>query len=316
MIRILRMLAAASFPLLVGSACLAGSMPPDIAEKIAAIGRVIAPPQTAAIYAPLQPQEPYTGVKVTRDVKYGPSDLNVLDVFAAENASGGARPVFVHVHGGGFTGGNKKVAGSPFTDNIPLWAAKNGMVGVNINYRLAPAATWPAGPEDLAATVRWIKANIASYGGDPSRIYLLGWSAGGNHVASYVAFPQFHVGANGGISGAILLSASPLDTTVFDMSAYKAYFGEDKSKMAELSPTPGLLKSTLPLMVVYSGFDPPGIENASIGLNDALCKAQHCPTEVFLKTHSHMSSGDSVGTDDTELSDPILAFVKAGKPVN
>ena len=67
----------------------ADSMPPDIAEKIAALGRVIAVPQTDAIYAPLHPTDPYPGVNVTRDVRYGPADLNVLDVFTAENAAGG-----------------------------------------------------------------------------------------------------------------------------------------------------------------------------------------------------------------------------------
>jgi triacylglycerol lipase len=223
--RLLRTLVAIGFPLLIAGAATAETMPPDIAEKIAALGRVIAPPQTAAIYAPLMEREPYQGVKVTRDVKYGAADLNVLDVFAAEGGAG-SRPVLVHVHGGGFSGGTKRAANSPFTDNIPLWAARNGMVGVNINYRLAPTAKWPSGAEDIAATLTWIKKNIAGYGGDPARIYLVGWSAGGNHVASYVAFPQFHVSPGGGISGAIFLSASPLNTTVFDMTAYKPYFGD------------------------------------------------------------------------------------------
>ena len=44
-------------------------MPPDIAEKIAAIGRVVDPENTGKIYTPLQEKEPYAGVKVTRDVK-------------------------------------------------------------------------------------------------------------------------------------------------------------------------------------------------------------------------------------------------------
>ena len=59
-------------------------MPPDIAAKIAALGRVVDPNATATIYAPLQESEPYAGVKVLRDVKYGPSERNVLDVFAAD----------------------------------------------------------------------------------------------------------------------------------------------------------------------------------------------------------------------------------------
>jgi triacylglycerol lipase len=296
----------------------AGNMPPDVAEKIAAIGRVIAPPQTNAIYAPLHKMAPFPGIAIARDLKYGADDLNTADVFSPENAApGGAlRPVFVHVHGGGFIRGDKVTPNTPFLDNIPAWAVRNGMIGVNINYRLAPKATWPSGPEDMADLVRWLRSNIAAYGGDPARIYLMGWSAGANHVAAYVAFSEFHAVPGSGLAGAIFLSGSPFDTTAFDMKPYEPYFGADKSKYPAFSPTPGLLKTQVPLMVAYAGFDPPGIEQASIDLIDALCKAQRCPAKTFLKTHNHMSIGNAIGTDDTELTDQMLAFMKAGKPTN
>jgi acetyl esterase/lipase len=294
----------------------AQTMPPDLIEKVAAIGRVTAPPQTYALYAPLHEKEPYKGVKVTRDVKYGPHDRNRLDVFTPDNATGGARPVLIFVHGGGFVRGDKKAPNSPFLDNVPLWAARHGIVGVNMTYRLAPQSTWPSGPEDMAAAVKWVRENIKVHGGDPARIYLMGWSAGGNHVASYVAFPQYHVAAGSGLAGALLMSASPLDTTVFDMTPYKPYFGDDASKHPPFSPTPGLLKSSVPLMVIYAGLDPPGIERESINLVDALCKQKGCPTKAFLKTHSHISTGAAIGTKDTELSDQMLAFMKVSKPTN
>ena len=129
----------------------------------------------------------------------------------------------------------------------------------HMTYRLAPQSTWPSGPQDMAAAVSWVRANIASYGGDPSRVFLMGSSAGANHVASYVAFPEFHAAPGSGLAGAILLSGSPFDLTVFDMEPYKPYFGEDASKYAQISPTPGLLKTSVPLMVVWAGLDPPGI---------------------------------------------------------
>jgi triacylglycerol lipase len=71
-------------------------MPPDIAQKLVAIGRVIAVPQTNAIYAPLHQLEPWPGVKVVRDIKYGPAERNLLDVFSTENV-GGMRPVLIYV---------------------------------------------------------------------------------------------------------------------------------------------------------------------------------------------------------------------------
>jgi len=308
--------AATCLPLILPAASVrAGTMPPDIAEKLVAIGRIIAVPQTNAIYAPLHATEPYAGVKTARDIKYGPAERNRLDVFTAENATG-ARPVLIYVHGGGFMRGDKTTAGSPFNDNVPLWAARNGMVGVNMTYRLAPQSTWPSGPQDMAAAVDWVRTNIGSYGGDPSRIYLMGSSAGANHVASYVAFPEFHAAPGSGLAGAILLSGSPFDLTVFDMTPYKPYFGDDPSKYAQMSPTAGLLKTSVPLMVVWAGLDPPGIEQASINLDAALCKAQRCPTKVVLKTHNHLSMNDAIGTQDTELTDQLLAFMKLAKPTN
>src|SRR3954452_9118541 len=131
-------------------------MPAEIAAKLQEIGPVVDPPKTAALYAPLQQKEPYQGVKVERDVKYGPADRNLLDVFTPE-AGSSSRPVLIFIHGGGFVAGNKRNPGSPFYDNIMLWAANNGFVAT---YRLAPQFKWPAGPEDLAAVVQWVSEQI------------------------------------------------------------------------------------------------------------------------------------------------------------
>jgi acetyl esterase/lipase len=144
----------ASFLTIAPAAAQEGSMPEDIAWKLLEIGRTIDPPKTAAIYAPLQEKEPYQGVKVERDVRYGPATRNLLDVFAPA-AAGAKPPVLIFVHGGAFIGGNKRTApDSPFYDNIMLWAVKNGFVGVNMTYRLAPQSPWPAGTEDVASVVQ------------------------------------------------------------------------------------------------------------------------------------------------------------------
>ena len=67
-------------------------MPSDIIPQIEALGRVVDPPNTAKIYAPLQEKEPYAGIKVKRDVSYGEHARNVVDIFAVENGAAG-RPV-------------------------------------------------------------------------------------------------------------------------------------------------------------------------------------------------------------------------------
>ena len=87
-------------------------VPAELVDKIAAIGRVSDPAKTAPLYASMHAKEPYAGVKVTRDVKYGPHERNTLDLFVPEGGSG--RAIFMFVHGGGFVRGNKRTPDSPF----------------------------------------------------------------------------------------------------------------------------------------------------------------------------------------------------------
>ncbi len=300
---------------MVASAAWAGGspMPDEIARKLLELGRVIDPPKTAALYAPLQQKEPYPGVKIERDVKYGAADRNLLDVFTPQKASS-PRPVLIFVHGGGFTAGNKRTGDSPFYDNIMLWAAKNGFVGVNTTYRLAPQSPWPAAAEDLGAAVQWVSANIAARGGDPARVFLMGHSAGAVHVANYVSHPEFHKVKGGGLAGAILVSGIYDLTTGTAGGPEKAYFGADASKYAERSSLSGLQATKIPLMIVGAELDPPRLHEQYDLLKQAVCKGPNgCPHAVVLPQHSHMSEVYSINTPDTRLSGEILNFMQTGK---
>jgi acetyl esterase/lipase len=290
-------------------------MPEDIAWKLVELGRVVDPPKTAALYAPLQQKEPYQGVKVERDAKYGPAERNLLDVFAPETASS-ARPVLIFIHGGGFTSGNKvSSSSSAFYDNIMLWALKNGFVGVNMTYRLAPASPWPAGAEDLGAAVQWVADNIGARGGDPARVYLMGHSAGAAHVAGYVSHPEFYRVKGGGLKGAIMVSGI-YDLTVWPAggSAETAYYGPDRSLYAERSAMKGLLASDIPLMFAAAELDPQVFIQQINLMKDATCKAPHgCARTLILPQHSHMSEVYAINTPDTRPTDQILEFVGVGK---
>lgn len=287
-----------------------GTMPADIAAKIRAIGPVIDPPATAAIYAPLHAREPYSGVKVTRDIKYGPDERHALDVFAPETG-GGPRPVFIFIHGGGYTGGHKREGDNFFYDNVMLWAARNGMVGINATYRLAPAHPWPAGAEDVGAVVRWAIENAANHGGDSGRIFLAGHSAGGTHVATYAAQPRFHAPGGHGLAGLVLISGNYDLSKVPADERYSAYFGPDQSTYAERSPLAGLLTTDVPLFVAYGELEPPFLFEQSEMLLAALKGAGRDVRSLFLPRHSHISITYHVNTDDTQLADALLAFVKS-----
>jgi acetyl esterase/lipase len=288
-------------------------MSEDIAWGLVELGPVVDLHNTAELYAPLQEKEPYQGVRIERDVKYGAAERNLLDVFMPEAASS-SRPVLIFVHGGAFVSGDRREPGTPFFDNIMLWAERNGFVGVNMTYRLAPQAKWPAGAEDIGSAVQWVANNIGGRGGDPARIYLMGHSAGAVHVASYVSHPEFYKVKGGGLAGAITVSG------LYDLTAMqlgdpeRAYFGADPSRYAEESSLQGLAKTGIPLMIVAAEMDPPAFLRQFELLKEATCKrASGCARALILPQHSHMSEVYSINTADTRLTDEILDFVKTGK---
>jgi acetyl esterase/lipase len=287
-------------------------MPAEIAAKLQELGRVIDPPQTGQVYAPLQEKEPYQDVKVERDAKYGSADRNLLDIFMPAAASS-PRPVLIFVHGGGFVRGNKRAPGTPFNDNVMLWAVRNGYIGVNTTYRLAPQAVWPAGAEDVAAAVQWVSDQIGARGGDPARVYLMGHSTGAVHVADYVSRPELHKVKGGGLAGAILVSGI-YDMPATSVSDYRVYYGADPARYAEQSSLPGLLTTRIPLMMVAAELDPTGFVQQFDMLKHASCeRASGCMRAVMLPQHSHMSEVYSINTADARLASEIVNFTKTGK---
>jgi triacylglycerol lipase len=277
-------------------------MPPEVAAGLRSIGPRIEGAGTTALYAPLFKAISTEGVKVTRDAAYGPHERHRVDVFTTQ-AIGAPRPMVVFIHGGGFARGAKSAPGSPFYDNIGNWAAAQGLVGVTLNYRLAPQFQYPAGAEDLARAVTWLRAQARQFGGDPARIYLWGHSAGGAHVADYlVRTPR------PAVAGAILTSG------IYDLgesvSIWKDYYGEDVAKYAERSSLRRLAQVDTPLLVSWAELDPPNFVADSTRLVE-LRKASGKPmTTVLLPNHSHLSETYAIGTADQSLSGPVLQFIK------
>jgi len=289
----------------------ADAVPPEVAKRLREIGRVSAPEPTRPLYAPLQPREPFAGVRIARDLRYGPAERNRLDVFVPTAAAPAKLPVLLFMHGGAYVGGDKDMPGSPFYTNVGAWAAQHGMVGVNMTYRLAPQAPWPAAQEDLAAAIRWVRANIAAHGGDPARIFLMGHSAGASHSAMYLGLKQFHAADGPGIAGAIFVSAYYDLARVTPNPTFRQYHGQDAAQYAGRSPLPGLLETRVPVLYAVAQYDTPDFNRQADIMKDALCRAGRCPRFLMLTNHSHMSEIYSVNTADVGLTDEILAFVRA-----
>jgi triacylglycerol lipase len=160
----------------------------------------------------------------------------------------------------------------------------------------------------MAAIVAWLKTNIARYGGDSSKIFFWGHSAGAAHVADYLANAANAV-RDTGVAGAILTSGFyDLGTEV---SVWQAYYGADVSKYTERSSLPGLLKTNVPLFVTDAELDDPvNFQAQAEKLTRTLAAAGKPVERLRLPGHSHISETYAVGTGDRSLSGPVLAFIR------
>ncbi|MEY2996446.1 MAG: esterase [Actinomycetota bacterium] len=115
----------------------------------------------------------------TRGIRYGEHGrYNTLDVWRRPDVPG-RTPVLVQIHGGGWSVGDNRTQGVPLMAHM----AESGWTCVAPRYRLSPRATWPDHLDDVRRALDWVRANIESYGGDPSFIALTGGSAGA-HLAA------------------------------------------------------------------------------------------------------------------------------------
>jgi acetyl esterase/lipase len=287
----------------------------DIVRALAGIKLSVplAPAESAAVRAlltPYQEAEPYADLRVVRDERYGPDARHRLDIFAPAEGTG-ARPVVLFVHGGAYIGGDKHTPGTPYNDNVGVWAARNGFIGVTMTYRLAPAFQYPAGAADVGEAVEWLRANITPYGGDPLAITLLGQSAGATHAACYGARPDLHARPDGGVNGIVLMSGSYEFTATAPHVV--AYFGSDPQARAEASPVRGLVASGLPVMISISEFDALGAHRQSWNLAQAFFERDgRWPNVLYLPHHNHVSQIahlNASGIDEHLLSDRLADFV-------
>ena len=187
-----------------------------------------APPFGDLRMRPPEPHEPWTevldatryGATVPKSQYPPPTNQFLLDpeidgedclnlnVWTSDPSAGVGMPVFVWIYGGGFTQG---------ANSIPTYAgtkfARDGVVGVTINYRLGADGFLALGDGvancallDMAAALEWVRDNIAAFGGDPDQVTIAGESAGALAVYALLAMPC----AEGLFSRAIAQSGGPI----------------------------------------------------------------------------------------------------------
>lgn len=119
------------------------------------------------------------GRGVERDIAYGSMAEQRMDVYLPPNAQ--RSPIIIMVHGGAWAFGSKSAPG--VVDNkVAHWLPK-GFIFVSVETRLAPAADPVEQATDVAAAMAMVQRRAASWGGDPSKMVLMGHSAGAHLVA-------------------------------------------------------------------------------------------------------------------------------------
>ncbi|MBY0232414.1 MAG: alpha/beta hydrolase [Gemmataceae bacterium] len=264
-----------------------------------------------------------------------------LDVFSPPARAGTGFPVVVFLHGGTWMGGDKNFFG--INRNGGRMLARNGFVAVMANYRLSPEVRHPDHAKDVARAVAWVRANIARYGGDPSRLVLLGHSAGG-HLAALVASDPCYLGEadRKAIKGVVSLSgvyripdpseyarwasvillywrdfspgvmkvAGPaMSAASWALNPFWLAFGRSDATRKAASPLTHARKGLPPFLLLYSRHEPPGLAEMAVEFHKALVRCGVAATATRFDGCNHQSIIERLHREKTPVSEAVLAFL-------
>lgn len=248
-----------------------------------AIGPSVIP--TMEVYEPLLLANA-TAIRSTKfqSFTYGSHPRQTLDVYypsqpGRPSVSSANTPVLIFLHGGGFTGGSKTL---PLADGLihanmgHFYAKKLGYTTIIPDYRLmSHGARFPSGGEDLAQVVDWVRETLTRQDGYQNiELFIMGNSAGGVHMATYLFAPDFATSRNKVLTqdpdasivlrGVVFLSV-PFNFRQADASrahVLQEYFGDIEANApqglleAAMLQDPDNVLLDVRAMVIYGSLDP------------------------------------------------------------
>jgi acetyl esterase/lipase len=298
------------------------SQPPVIPESLRNLMTEIGPKwgtnipqhvkQINEAFSPLVAQGPKGGVSVTRDLAYGRHARQVLDVYQPRGISNA--PVVLFVHGGAFVDGEKDRTPEIY-GNVLYYFARHGMLGINVEFRLAPEATFPGGAQDIGLAVAWARENAARFGGDANRIFAFGHSAGAAHAGLYAYDKRLWPASGSGLAGLIVVSGRVrCDNIAENPNAKKveAYFGTDPKRMEDGSPVTHVSATSVPTFVAMAQYENPLIDVYCTELIARLAAAKRrAPPSMWLRGHNHTSMVAHFNTAEDTLGRALVDFIRA-----
>lgn len=237
-------------------------------------------------------------VKSWLNVPYGNSPRQVMDIFPGDKAG---TPVLVYIHGGYWRGGSKD-------DNCQFAEVfvRRGVTVVVLEHDLCPSVTVTEIVRQARSAVSWVYGHISAYGGDPSRLYLSGSSAGGHLVAMALAHDWEKQGLpRHMIKGAVAISG------VYDLDAVlhvsvNEEIRLDAESARENSPFLHPPLPYTPLVVAVGGGEPRGWKQMSEDFF-RLCKERGVECEYLeIPDAHHFSLSSHLADPDSPLARAIL----------
>jgi arylformamidase len=200
------------------------------------------------------------GVTLIADIAYGQDPRQRMDVYlpgkTKNTASAAKVPVIAMVHGGAWMVGNKAMP--KVVDNkVAHWVKQKGWIFISVGYRLSPQVDPLVQARDVATALAKAQAMAAAWGGDSSRFFLMGHSAGAHLVALLGASPALarEAGAQPWL-GTVALDSAALDLERImkarHMRFYDRVFGADPVYWRSVSPSHVLASDAAPVLLVCS----------------------------------------------------------------
>lgn len=237
-----------------------------------------------------------------------PDKKDRLDLYVPAGAKNA--PVVVSIHGGLLRQGDKSEE-----VYVGQQLAAAGFVTAVINYRLSPGVAHPAHAEDAAAAVAWVKQHAAEHGGDPSRLFVTGHSAGG-YLAALIALDSRYLAAHQ-LSPRDLRGVVPVSAFFYVERAGvapdrpKDTWGADPSLWPQTSPASYLRADAPPMLVLYADGDEPWRRQQQADFVQDLRAAGAPPVESrMIASRSHMSIWWNLKNAGDETLQAIVSYIE------